>query len=266
VELTDYDPGISILMCDCFRVRNWNLANLSAPFWRFYWNRSAGAAARLAGREVRLLPGKCLVIPPDTPFSAHMRRPVVHFYMHFLANPPFDRAKPGIYTFPAAPLLRRAIEEIVAMLNAGGRPLPRLALLERFLATHALSRVPADRLYSGNPDPRVRSAAERMERDLAAPLSNDDLAEDAGMSTNAFIRLFRHSTGSSPQAWRAVRRVERACILLGSTAESIERIAALTGFCDRYHFSRAFKRLRGLGPAEYRRRARLETASHLADG
>ena len=51
------------------------------------------------------------------------------------------------------------------------------------------------------------------------------------------------------------RRIELAGVLLHNSAKKIEEIAAATGFCDRYHFSRVFKRLRGMGPAEFRRRA-----------
>jgi transcriptional regulator GlxA family with amidase domain len=35
----------------------------------------------------------------------------------------------------------------------------------------------------------------------------------------------------------------------------VEQIAEATGFWDRYHFSRVFKQVRGMGPAEFRRAA-----------
>ena len=45
--------------------------------------------------------------------------------------------------------------------------------------------------------------------------------------------------------------------MLAHTGDSIEQIAAATGFCDRNHFSRAFKRYYQIPPAEYRRNVQL---------
>jgi AraC-like DNA-binding protein len=73
------------------------------------------------------------------------------------------------------------------------------------------------------------------------------------MAVNAFIRLFRKATGVSPQAYGRRRRIDQACLRLHHSAGSIKEIAEAVGFCDRFHFSRAFKEMRGVSPAEYRR-------------
>ncbi len=44
--------------------------------------------------------------------------------------------------------------------------------------------------------------------------------------------------------------------MLSHSEISIKDVAEATGFCDRYHFSRVFKQLRGVGPAEYRQQAK----------
>jgi len=41
--------------------------------------------------------------------------------------------------------------------------------------------------------------------------------------------------------------------MLHYSGRDIKAIAEDTGFCDRYHFSRIFKQLRGVSPAEFRR-------------
>jgi transcriptional regulator GlxA family with amidase domain len=84
-------------------------------------------------------------------------------------------------------------------------------------------------------------------------MRNADIARRVGMSTNAFIRLFSSEAGVPPQNWYTRHRIEYACLLLHHAAMSIDRIADETGFCDRAHFSRTFKRLRGLGPAAFRK-------------
>ena len=53
------------------------------------------------------------------------------------------------------------------------------------------------------------------------------------------------------------RRIEKASILLHHTDHSIDEIAELCGFGDRYYFTRVFTRQLGLGPAAYRKRRAL---------
>jgi AraC-like DNA-binding protein len=68
------------------------------------------------------------------------------------------------------------------------------------------------------------------------------------------MRLFRANAGMSPQLYSRIRRIEKACILLHYSDLDIKEIASETGFCDRFHFSRVFKKMRKVGPSEFRRR------------
>jgi AraC-like DNA-binding protein len=255
MEIGDYDPGIRILLCRMHRLTGWAFEDLSAPHWRLYWNEHPGASVVLAGRETELTPACGLAIAPNTPYASRLRRPVVHFYLHFLAGPPYDAVAPGIFTFPAAPELVSAIAEIRGLLGAPAAAGPRLAVLCHCLASYTLTRVPPEKVPVHRTDERVAAAIRLMEENLAEPPGNAALAARAGMNPNAFIRLFRRTAGRSPKAWLAAKRIERACLLLHGSALGIKEIAAATGFCDRYHFSRVFKKLRGTGPAEFRKRS-----------
>jgi AraC-like DNA-binding protein len=77
------------------------------------------------------------------------------------------------------------------------------------------------------------------------------------MSLNSFLILFQQETGLPPQAWFRRKRLEQACKRLHFSEVSIEEIAEASGFCDRYHFSRAFKNAYAIGPAEYRQQAKF---------
>jgi len=256
----DYEPGIRILTCRCFLLSGWNLADLCAPHWRLYWNDRPGARVLFAGKSTRLTPGRFLMIPPETHCATRQRRPVKHFFVHFLADPPFDRAEPGVYSFPAGEQAVASVMEIASGLEREPDGGPRVSLLCRSLVALALSRIPGTRLRAAPLDERVLAAIRAVAGSPARPLSNAEMADRAGMSANAFVRLFRNATGATPQAWQTSRRIARSCLLLAGTSRSIEQIAAEAGFCDRYYFSRVFKKLRGTGPAEYRRRSQLERA------
>jgi AraC-like DNA-binding protein len=49
-------------------------------------------------------------------------------------------------------------------------------------------------------------------------------------------------------------RIQRACELLNNTALSVQEIGQTVGFSDPYYFSRAFKRIIGASPNQYRRK------------
>ncbi|HOX05947.1 MAG TPA: AraC family transcriptional regulator [Planctomycetota bacterium] len=260
MEASAYDPDIRILLCRMHRLASWTLANISAPHWRLYWNDRPGASVFLDDRRFDLSPAHFMVIPPNTPCRTELSLPVTHFYLHFLAAAPFDAVAPTVIVFPAAPELLAAVREARPLIEgpaaAGdGGSGPRLAVLAHMLAALALSRVPPGQIPEFRADERVVAARRTMEARLGSPPDNSELAAAAGMNVNAFIRLFRRVTGRSPQAWLVARRIDRACLLLQGGAMGIKEIAVQCGFCDRYHFSRVFKRLRGVGPAEFRRRS-----------
>jgi len=77
------------------------------------------------------------------------------------------------------------------------------------------------------------------------------------MSEDHFIRRFRECVGQSPAQYIQEQRVARAAQRLVFTTESIDAIAAATGFANRFYFSRVFTRHMGTSPAAYRNAPRV---------
>ena len=102
-------------------------------------------------------------------------------------------------------------------------------------------------------DPRIVRAMERLRTDPDA--DNSRLARDAGLSRNSFLRLFRAEVGTPPQQFARRERLLQAARQLHFSESSIEEIAQQAGFCDRSHFSRAFRKEFNCGPATYRKLA-----------
>ena len=91
---------------------------------------------------------------------------------------------------------------------------------------------------------------------LDAPLTVEDLAEQAGMSSRHFTRAFIAETGSTPSKAVERLRIEVARQRVQSSAEAIERVALQTGFRDPERMRRAFIRAFGQPPQSLRRAAR----------
>jgi transcriptional regulator GlxA family with amidase domain len=91
---------------------------------------------------------------------------------------------------------------------------------------------------------------------LDAPLTVEDLAEQAGMSSRHFTRAFIAETGTTPSKAVERLRIEVARQRVQSSGEAIERVAELTGFRDPERMRRAFIRAFGQPPQSLRRAAR----------
>jgi AraC-like DNA-binding protein len=246
-----------ILACTYCVLLKWEHDDLSAPYWRWYWNDRPGAWLLLPNERVLIEPGRVILIPPHTVFGTGCAGPVGHFYVHFALG--LDRAAtPGrIFQHAPTPTERGFIRRLTTMTEGAGaaRPLEATFLVQT-LINAALAAIPADYWDGRLTDARIAQALELLGRD-GPEADNAALARTAGMNPNAFIRKFVQATGHTPHQYRLRLRVERAATRLREDRWSIDEIATAAGFCDRFHFSRVFKRVMGASPGRYRSAARV---------
>ncbi len=84
------------------------------------------------------------------------------------------------------------------------------------------------------------------------PLSLDDLAEMAGLSPFHFARVFRSVAGIPPVEYQTALRFVRAKELLLTSTASVTDICFEVGYGSLGTFSRRFKQMVGITPAEFR--------------
>lgn len=249
-------PSIQILVCGSLVPGSWwgrSSPNYMAPYWRLYCNDKAGLAVRFGGNTEELVPRRVYLIPPETDFTPVFRAAVRHFFVHFTAQPPFDIAVPGIYSVEDADMVRSFSAVDAFSREESGGSAARLGAAILSLVAGALARLPEGVLSLRVVDERIERALAAMRSNTKTPLTNEELAGIAHMTTNAFVRRFHEAVGESPQRYYTRKRIDTACVLLHSTGKSIGQVAAETGFCDRYHFSRVFRKLRGVGPSTFSR-------------
>jgi AraC family transcriptional regulator len=101
-------------------------------------------------------------------------------------------------------------------------------------------------------DRRIRRAVEMMHAHMDRDLPLEELAGAAYLSPFHFARLFKKLTGTSPHAYLANLRVQRAQRLLAETDLSISELSARVGYSSPSHFSKAFRQSTGLTPRAFR--------------
>ncbi|WOO43354.1 AraC family transcriptional regulator [Rubellicoccus peritrichatus] len=233
-------------------LKKWEVDTNGDPFWRLYWNDTPGAFAHDGYQGFELVPSELMVIPPETPFTGRLENDVNHMHLTFLTR--FVYKTKRIFTFP---LSKEAKQRVRIFTEPSERPLTRIdqTFAANYLASLALSQIPRDGFSHLAIDTRVARTIEYMKGHLREIVSNDEFAAMANLNTNSYIRLFSESIGQSPQAYFAKLKIDHACVLLMSTEDTIEDITAAIGYCDRYHFSKMFKKVRNMSPVQYRKQS-----------
>jgi transcriptional regulator GlxA family with amidase domain len=95
---------------------------------------------------------------------------------------------------------------------------------------------------------------------LDHPLTVEDLARQARMSSRNLGRHFRSVTGTTPLQWLLTQRIRHAQELLETTDDSVDSIAAATGMGTATTLRRHFNRTVGVPPDAYRRTFRSRTS------
>lgn len=128
---------------------------------------------------------------------------------------------------------------------------------------HATSDAPQGWI-GGLKDPQIGAALSLMHRRYSEPWTVALLAREVAMSRSTFSERFKELIGEPPLSYLARWRLHSASRLLRSSDAKLAQVARRVGYESDVAFHRAFKRVVGRSPGEYRRQARLASrnASH----
>jgi transcriptional regulator GlxA family with amidase domain len=102
-------------------------------------------------------------------------------------------------------------------------------------------------------DPGIARVVKILRSRPSGRWSVDAMAQSAGMSRTSFNVSFRAVVGQPPMAYLTELRLRRAAGYLATTTKSVREIAHMVGYGNEASFSKAFSRLFGRPPGEYRR-------------
>jgi len=112
------------------------------------------------------------------------------------------------------------------------------------------------KVHDCQPTTRIELVKELIHSHLQEPLTLSALAKHVGMHPVYLAQAFRKVCGCTVGEYVRRLRIEFACRELTDPNNTISEIAAAAGFFDQSHFTRTFKRLLGVTPAEFRKQLR----------
>ena len=157
---------------------------------------------------------------------------------------------------PGTDALRMTIEQEMLFLSTHPEA-PVLQLIGHlYLFFDCLVRSPTPAIQSSASklqDMHVRTAIEFVERSYRSDITVADIAQATGLNPSYFGKLFKESTGQTPQQYLIRYRMSKAAELLKLTSLSVAEVGAEVGYPNQLHFSRAFKSVHGTSPRDWRR-------------
>lgn len=98
----------------------------------------------------------------------------------------------------------------------------------------------------------MQKALEYIDNHITSDISLNDISSEAGFSVPQFYRLFKRLTGDTVGAYILRRKLTLASREIKNSNKSISSIAFDYGFASHDVFTRAFIRVFGVSPKEYR--------------
>jgi AraC family transcriptional regulator, arabinose operon regulatory protein len=220
------------------------------------------------GRRHKVTKDQLLVIPAGTPhvYGAAQGDPWTIHWFHAVGSlvPVYLEKLEVTPEKPVMPLgedvrLFSLFEEVLEDLEHG------LTLTHLTYAAHSLAHLMGLILrhkaefghWEADAGKRAAKSIEFMKEHLHEPLQIATLAAVVNLSRSHYTTIFHRVTGYAPLKYLNHLRLQRAVRLLHTTDLSIKEISEQLGFSDQFYFSRAFRKLHGHAPSEYRRRHAL---------
>ena len=220
------------------------------------WHQLSGTPRREAGRR--------LTVNGDGPFTT-----VLCAMVEFEAG----GVNPVVQTLPPVIVVRSEDQNTSAELHALARLMlveyeagaaGRQGVLDRLaevmfvlVLRHHMQRAPELKGFlAALKDERIARALSALHSTPGEDWRVDTLAREAGMSRTVFAERFAKLLGKTPMQYLAGWRMHLADEMLRVRRSSVAQIAERLGYQTETAFRRAFRRVRGVGPGDVRRRAR----------
>ena len=260
--------------------QEWNFSNITSPFTRIYLIIDGEGYIMPNNKMYKLKPGYLYIIPSYVQCNYNCVEYLSQFYIHLINEFPTGL---NIYDFFSIQTEVEAISidthlfQRLTEINTGlaleqsdpssyeqkswdphglsfqesSAYLESIGILKQIISRFLSSSIPDNKnLQSFS---TFRKVFQYINANLHQEIRIEKLAEIACYSYDHFTRIFRRSTGMLPMHYINNKRIEKAQILLLTTAKSQVEISELSGFNNLPYYYRVFKKKTGTTPVNYRK-------------
>lgn len=156
---------------------------------------------------------------------------------------------------------RETMKEEMLYLTEHGDATPFCLIGHLYLFLDAMLRSITTEAHTDNKrlqDFYIREALTYIEQNFQNEITVEDIAHVCGLNRSYFGKIFKDSTGKTPQQFLLTYRMIKATELLKLTKLSVGDISNAVGYANQLHFSRAFKNVYGISPREWRNKHRSQ--------
>lgn len=232
-----------------------------------------GKQLQLGDRSYEYRAGDCLVVTAELPVTGHyldvspgnpslsmglVLRPSIVAALALRMPTARARAAPGpaaIATGRADPDLLDAVERLLRLLDRPGDAAVLFPLIEQEILWRALTGPLGGVVRQiGLPDSdltHVNRVIAWIRDHYAEPMTIDDLADLAGMSTSTLHRRFRAVTALSPLQFQKRIRLQHARTLLLAQPGDVAAVGHAVGYDSASQFTREYRRMFGAPPGQH---------------
>jgi YesN/AraC family two-component response regulator len=145
----------------------------------------------------------------------------------------------GVFAYLLKPVNLEELSNILKRLE-----LTFLSTYETFTSTQKLPSYRADEIAS--------LVKKYIETNYEKPIDLNIIADHFSFSPSYLTKIFLKHTNITPSKYILNYRINIAKQLLGDFTTSINMVATRVGYTDPFHFSKSFKQVTGISPANYR--------------
>ena len=259
---------------------DWNWRDVISPFFRLYFVTEGTAQIELPTGLYQLKPKHMYLIPAFTKHNNICDSHFCHYYMHIYEENQDGNSLLDQYDFPVEipgseldlALIKRFCDINPHMHLPSSNPTTynnnatlkqnvlknkQRAFYDKVEARGIVYQLLARfmrlaREKSLDRDERLVKVLSYIHKHINRNLTITELAEQACLSKDHFIRLFRNEVKATPLQYINRKKIEHAQLTLVTSDTQVKDVALNLGFEDYSYFNRLFKKLVGTTPQEYR--------------
>ncbi len=258
---------------------DWNFGPICSSFSRIYWVKEGEAKIKMGMTKHILTPGHLYLIPSLVSHYDYCEGVFGHYYIHFIDNSknlidyyqqyeiPFqlDISNDDQYIFKRLLQLypdKKLPNPLPDTYETSNKILDSIHLFHtqplglRMEVNGLLMQLLSKFFMKGKRqhkiiDNRISRSLYTIENKLAHIPKIGELASEANLCKDRFIRLFHQQTGFTPTEYIIRKRIHYAQMLFIDGHYSVKEVATILGYHNISYFGRMFKKVTEVTPSEF---------------